>query len=297
MPGRLQLNIPATVDPLTATAADRIPYYVGGVSGAVYRTILVKDLITACNAANGIFPWTPASISNLDAWWVPTPTTTGTTVGLPVTSLADSAAGGLYPAEQATAGKKPVLTADGGNYYLQLDGVDDYLEVASLPARADYFIWAVYAWDYAINAGGSQRGGIWGREQGSIVSRSALSVQNNGVGRVQHSGYNSFDGADNTDGRTRAAGGKSLALCTFVNSGGTTTRTYTTPTLGSTLTGSGSSSLSEGDGTFYLGYNNAAGEAPFGGRIYEIGRTNGAISGGDLTELLAYADAKYGSLI
>ena len=79
--------------------------------------------------------------------------------------------------------------------------------------------------------------------------------------------------------------------------GTTYTGTYNTPTLGSPLVTAETSALAEGDGVFAVGTGDGASLFPFAGKIMEMGRTNGPLSGGDSTLLNSYLATKYGSLI
>ncbi|MFD2173330.1 hypothetical protein [Rhodobacter lacus] len=85
-------------------------------------------------------PWSPASMAGLLAWYDPSDlstlwqdaemTTPITASGQPVGAIRDKSGNGHH-LTQATASRRPMYQASGGRHWLQSDGVDDALGIAS----------------------------------------------------------------------------------------------------------------------------------------------------------------------
>lgn len=106
----------------------------------------------------GSSAFTPAALPGISAWYDPSDLSTlfqDVAMTIPVTASGQAVAamkdksGHGYHLTQATASKRPIYTASGGLYWLESDGVDDAMVVASrfgLAANPDLTVVAGMRW-------------------------------------------------------------------------------------------------------------------------------------------------------
>jgi hypothetical protein len=258
-----------------------------GISGGVNSFTLGNVEVTEVPDSG----WSPLSLPSLDGWWRVSPTSTGVVPGQRVATLSDLSGGGRF-FTQAVYAKKPKLVADGTNYALTFDGIDDLMQIASFPSRAVFESWVVFRWSFAV-PGATVTNAIFGRE--SVTSGSKISVYLNNSG-LAGTTLNS-SGIFVADSRAKAA--NALVACRFLFSsdGTNVTLNLTTPTLGSVSTGTAAYAQSEGDGVLSLAYGNSSVDNVFKGSILEFGRVNGAMSAPDRILLNTYLSARYPGVI
>jgi hypothetical protein len=88
----------------------------------------MRGLRLGLSLTGGAAAFNPASLftASQGGYYDPSPTSTGVAADAAVAQLNDLSGNGNH-ATQATAGSKPILRQSGSNYYLELDGTDDFM--------------------------------------------------------------------------------------------------------------------------------------------------------------------------